>query len=161
MKIMFVKLMGCLLVPFVIASCSKAPKCSDSDVVKQATEIAQEIWFNQISGPGSIGYNTIVYGLQVEDPAYRNILTKASTRTLSLADLKESKSEKIIAFLKETEPKIKAMKLKSITTQSIDKELKKCSCEADFINDKNQIVPIKFRAQKTDEDKIKVEISFN
>ena len=150
-----------LLLPLVITSCSKAPKCSDNDVVKLATQISQEARFKAITGRGGIYFNAIGFVLDKEDPGTTNIINKMMSNNLSLEELKESKSPKIVELVNELETNINAMELKSIRTSSVDDSLKKCGCEADLILDKDNTIPIKFTAQKTDEGKTRVDVSFD
>lgn len=151
-----------LLLALCLTACSqKAPKCSDSDVKKLVLDTSKELVEKKmIRSMLEKNMNIFMESLNKNDPDDNKIIAEIIYgRIPKLNDLKASKSSKSAELVKEIEAKCNNMKVESIRTTSKDDIAKKCNCEGDLVVDNEINIPIRYDAQKTDDGKIRVEVS--
>ncbi|CAG0984692.1 hypothetical protein ANAEL_01951 [Anaerolineales bacterium] len=151
-------LVAIFVMSLCICACSKAPKCSDSEVTSLTLSIVKDILLEELANnkDGS-------YVLDTNDAYdYEMFISNTMGKRNTWEKLKQSKTPSVVEYVKNMESKMEKLKLESIRASSKDDTLKKCNCEADVkIVDNDTVVDVmsvKYTAQKTEDGKLRVEV---
>lgn len=146
------KIILSILMVLLISSCNKQPECSGSDVKNTLFSIVKE----EIVKEYENGYFNKKWD-------YSSVKDYAKDNNFNVNNFIE---EKKIELKKEAklfaEQKIKetTIELDAVRFLSKEEDLKKCSCTADLIIDRERETKIEYTAQYTEEGKVYVELSY-
>jgi len=167
---------------FILTSCSKAPKCNDSDVVDRVKDICvreakiqiaydklyeEDIYVleNTYTGKQMLEMFSMMGGGSGAENTLKKMKEEASTRIRKMVEDENFKYEKYDKFIHFADSVINGsdIKIKNIRTSNIEEEIGKCNCNADFISTgrlENTGKIINYSAQITEDKVIYVEVDF-
>lgn len=136
-----------------IFSCNSTPNCSDSIIKEKVlSQFKKEI-------------KPILLDSRIEDKLnYSDLRAYANDHQLNYEDILNEQKEKIKAELNdEVELNLQASKILNISTEKIDKEIKKCNCAAEIVNPHLKDIEIRYTVQHVEENKdgIIIKIDYN
>jgi predicted class III extradiol MEMO1 family dioxygenase len=147
-----------------LSACAKAPRCADNQVKKLILDICSKKVTDDfdakiIADMDSSHYNLSAVDQKIAKDAYNKYITRGDKNEI-LNDIKKCSVPQIKEKIKTFEENRNGLSLESIRIVSTDNNIKKCSCEADLVIDKDNKKQITYNAQKTEDGKLRVETSY-
>ena len=150
--IMLKWVLASLCISFML-SCNSTPNCSDSKI--------QEKVLNQFKKE----VKPLLLDSRIADKLnYADLRAYAADNQLNYEDILAEEKQKLKSELNdEVEINLQASKILNITTEKIEKEIKKCSCAGEISNPHLKDIEIRYTVQHADEseDGIIIKIDYN
>ncbi len=162
-------LFSILNLSILLISCTKQPSCSDEKTIQNVNELVEKLIVTELA------YEDFLEEIRFDEQQLRLLNLAAITRGQSSDDILEEIKEKIRIYIVEEDPsdhniekyvvnafneyKDLEPKLINIRVAKIDKELRKCDCQAELKLKDGRKFDINFTSQLDEKDDNYVEVS--